>query len=140
VHITVLGTGLAILPESPRWLIMKGRDEKAQRALARVLGQPIDSPQVHEEYAEIASNLHHERAIGATSYLDCFRNGAGRNALRMWTGIWLQALQQLSGIVSPVQRPLHLRTLISDLRTQNFIFCQSQIVSRTVGNLLTYLL
>lgn len=79
---------------------MKGRDEKAQQALARVLGQPADSSAVHEEYAEIASNLHHERAIGATSYLDCFKSGAGRNALRVWTGIALQGLQQLTGIVS----------------------------------------
>lgn len=73
----VLGGGLAILPESPRYLIMKGRDEAAQRALSRILGAPLDSPQVHEEYAEIAANLHHERAVGATSYLACFRNGPG---------------------------------------------------------------
>lgn len=56
---------------------MKGRDEAAQKSLSRILGAPLDSPQVHEEYAEIAANLHHERAIGATSYLACFQNGAG---------------------------------------------------------------
>ncbi|ORY49729.1 general substrate transporter [Leucosporidium creatinivorum] len=94
----ILGGGLAILPESPRYLIMKGRDEAAQKALSRILGAPMDSPQVHEEYAEIAANLHHERAVGATSYLACFQNGAGRNGLRMWTGIGIQALQQLTGI------------------------------------------
>ena len=98
VWAAILATGLALFPESPRYLIMKGHEEKAQRALSRILGQPVDSPEVMEEYAEIASNLHHERALGATSYLDCFRNNEGRNGLRMWTGIGVQALQQLTGV------------------------------------------
>ncbi|KAI5475107.1 hypothetical protein MNV49_001932 [Pseudohyphozyma bogoriensis] len=80
------------------WYIMKGRDEDAYRSLARILSSEIDSPVVREEFAEIAANLHHERAVGATSYLDCFRSGPGRNSLRMWTGIGLQSLQQLTGI------------------------------------------
>lgn len=64
---------------------MKGRDEQAQRALSRILGAPMDSAQVHEEYAEIAANLHHERAVGATSYLACFRNGPGTSTAELAT-------------------------------------------------------
>jgi len=52
---------------------MKGRDEQARRSLARVLRNDPDSQQVNEELAEIAANLHHERSIGSTSYIDCFR-------------------------------------------------------------------
>lgn len=76
------------------------------KSLSRILGAPIDSAQVNEEFAEIAANLHHERAIGATSYLDCFRNGPGRNRLRTLTGMGIQALQQLTGKSS-------LRSLVS---------------------------
>ncbi|GAA6064441.1 hypothetical protein JCM10212_000140 [Sporobolomyces blumeae] len=94
----ILGGGLAILPESPRYLLMKGRDEQARRSLARVFKTDPDSQEVNEELAEIAANLHHERASGKAGYIDCFRSGPGRNALRTWTGIGIQALQQLSGI------------------------------------------
>ncbi|GAA5871792.1 hypothetical protein JCM16303_000865 [Sporobolomyces ruberrimus] len=94
----ILVIGLAILPESPRYLLMKGRDEKARKALSRVLRADPDSAMVNEELAEIAANIHHERSLGNASYIDCFRGGPGRNATRTWTGIGLQALQQLTGI------------------------------------------
>ncbi|GAA5914181.1 sugar porter family MFS transporter [Sporobolomyces salmoneus] len=94
----ILVVGLVILPESPRWLLLKGRDEKARKALSRVLQADPDSQEVNEELAEIAANIHHERSLGNGGYIDCFRGGPGRNALRTWTGIGLQALQQLTGI------------------------------------------
>ncbi|KAK4054318.1 Plasma membrane low glucose sensor [Microbotryomycetes sp. JL221] len=94
----ILGGGMMLLPESPRWLLMRGKEEKAQAAIARIMNKALDSPEVNEEYAEIAANLHHERAVGATSYLACFTMGPGKNAQRTLTGCALQALQQLSGI------------------------------------------
>ena len=116
----ILAGGLALLPEvslayyrcfattmlmlfvrqSPRWLIMRGRDEQAQKALAFLLASPIESEAVNAEFSEIAANLHHERSLGSISYIDCFRNGPARNGLRMWTGIGIQTLQQLTGVRS----------------------------------------
>ncbi|GAA95166.1 uncharacterized protein L969DRAFT_53148 [Mixia osmundae IAM 14324] len=98
VWAAILAGGMALLPESPRYLIMKGRDEAARRSLGRVLTADADSTEVNEEFADITAALQHEREIGATSYLDCFRSGEGRNALRSLTGIFLQAMQQLTGI------------------------------------------
>lgn len=88
-----------LLPESPRWLIMKGKDEQGRRALARLFRLPIDSPYVAEEFANIAANVHHESTMGDISYFTMlFRSDSQRLPLRVWTGSALQALQQLSGI------------------------------------------
>ena len=94
----ILAGGMTFLPESPRYLIKKGKYEKARRNLARVLRADIDSAEVKGEYDEIEANLRHEESLGQTSYIDCFRNGPGRNRLRVLTGIFLQAWQQLTGI------------------------------------------
>ena len=77
---------------------MKGKEEKAHRALARLLRQPADSHTVQVYYSEVSANLAHELSIGETSYLACFRSGEAKNAKRVWTGIGIQALQQLTGV------------------------------------------
>jgi SP family sugar:H+ symporter-like MFS transporter len=94
----ILAGGMCFLPESPRYLIKRGRFEQARKNLARVLRTDIDSAEVKADYEEIEANLHHEQGVGQTGYLDCFRNGPGRNRLRVLTGIFLQAWQQLTGI------------------------------------------
>merc|ERR1711939_1035290 len=93
-----LGIGLVFLPESPRWLIMKGKEAKAHKALSKLLRVPQDSHIVTSQYAEVASNLHHERSIGTDSYAACFKSGEAKVRKRVLTGIAIQALQQLSGI------------------------------------------
>jgi len=95
----ILGVGLIFLPESPRWLLVRGKDERARRSLSRLFRLPVDSPQVNEEYANIAANVHHESQMGKVSYAKLlFKSDEGRLPLRVWTGCALQALQQLSGI------------------------------------------
>jgi hypothetical protein len=86
------------LPESPRYLVKKGKNEQARINLGRVLRADIDSAEVKAELEEIEANLRHEQSVGQTSYIDCFKNGPGRNRLRVLTGIFLQAWQQLTGI------------------------------------------
>jgi len=74
----ILGTGLFILPESPRFFVKKGELEKAAQALASVRGQPIDSDYIQDELAEIIANHEYEQhMIPQTSYLagwtNCFK-------------------------------------------------------------------
>ncbi|GAA5845837.1 hypothetical protein JCM9279_002392 [Rhodotorula babjevae] len=95
----ILAIGLFFLPESPRWLLVTGRDERARTSLARLFRLPENSPYVAEEYANIAANVHHESTLGKMSYTRLlFKSDEQRLPLRVWTGCALQALQQLSGI------------------------------------------
>jgi sugar porter (SP) family MFS transporter len=94
----VLGGGMLFLPESPRYLLYKGRIDDAKRALARLTSRPADSPAVDAECTEITLALEVERQAGGATYMDCFRSGETRNSLRTWTGIMIQAWQQLTGI------------------------------------------
>ncbi|KAG1843306.1 monosaccharide importer [Suillus subalutaceus] len=94
----ILSGGIALLPESPRFLMHKGREDEARRALARFMTMPPESPEVELELDEIATALAADRAIGQGTYMDCFRNNESKNGLRTWTGIWLQGWQQLTGI------------------------------------------
>ncbi|KAE9398530.1 MFS monosaccharide transporter [Gymnopus androsaceus JB14] len=94
----VLSTGMIILPESPRWLMKKGKETAAAKALSRLMSLPASDPEVESELAEIKVSLDNERALGNTSYLDCFRSGHNKLALRTWTGMAIQGWQQLTGI------------------------------------------
>ncbi|KAG5219666.1 MFS monosaccharide transporter [Salix suchowensis] len=94
----ILAGGMSYLPESPRWLIKRGRDADAARSLARLTSLSPSDPVVENELDEIRANLEAERALGESSYVDCFRMGNNKIALRTLTGIFIQAWQQLTGI------------------------------------------
>ena len=81
-----------MLPESPRYLLLKGREDQARVSLGRLLSRPADSPEVEEQRLEIMTALQEELKNGAGTYADCFRNTENRNALRTWTGIMIQGV------------------------------------------------
>lgn len=91
----VLIVGMLILPETPRYLIKRGRMDKSAKALGRIRRLPPQHPAVQDELAEIQANHEFEMSIGKSSYLDCFRGGMRKRQL---TGMGIQALQQLTGI------------------------------------------
>ncbi|TFK33277.1 monosaccharide importer [Crucibulum laeve] len=94
----ILGGGMILLPESPRFLLYKGREHSARLALGRLLQKPAESAEVEAECLEISAALEVERASGTATYIDCFRNNENKYGLRTWTGIMLQGWQQLTGI------------------------------------------
>jgi len=68
--IVILTTPL--LPESPRWLLKKGRTEDARQALSALEGVPEDDLQVRIDIKEIQESL---AITGQGRFADCFKNG-----------------------------------------------------------------
>ncbi|KAK3487850.1 uncharacterized protein B0T23DRAFT_216214 [Neurospora hispaniola] len=102
----ILGTGLFILPESPRYHVMKGQLQSAAKSLAYVRGQPIESEYIKDELAEIVANHEYEmQVVPQTSYIGswvaCFHGSLRKgnsNIRRIILGCGLQMWQQLTGI------------------------------------------
>ncbi|CUM67322.1 uncharacterized protein PRCAT00005015001 [Priceomyces carsonii] len=102
----ILGVGLFLLPESPRYYVKKDNLNKARNVLSRLRGQPEDSDYITDELAEIVANNEIEKKlIPQDNYFDswfaCFtgglRNPAG-NLRRTILGVFLQMMQQFTGI------------------------------------------
>ncbi|PHH86447.1 hypothetical protein CDD83_10248 [Cordyceps sp. RAO-2017] len=102
----ILGGGLMLLPDSPRYFVKKGQVQKAMRSLARIRGQPESSDYVQGELAEIIANEEYERAlIPSTSWFgswaSCFKGSlfqAKSNLRRTILGTSLQMMQQWTGV------------------------------------------
>jgi SP family sugar:H+ symporter-like MFS transporter len=90
----ILVVGMLILPETPRFLIRQGKYEAAAKSLSRLRRLDVNHPSMVEELNEIRANHEYEVALGAATYLECFRPPLRK---RLLTGIALQALQQLTG-------------------------------------------
>ncbi|XP_043922139.1 proton myo-inositol cotransporter [Protopterus annectens] len=122
--------GFLFLPESPRWLIQKGKTQKARRVLSQIRGnQNID-----EEYETIKNSIEEEQKEGGTGPViwRMLTHPPTRRALIVGCG--LQMFQQLSGIntvmyysatilqMSGVQKVTLAIWLAAVLAFVNFIF------------------
>ncbi|KAH6634544.1 putative transporter protein [Chaetomium sp. MPI-SDFR-AT-0129] len=102
----ILGVGLFILPESPRFHVMKGMINAAAYDLSLVRGQSIDSEYIKDELAEIVANHEYEmQVIPQTSYIGswmaCFQGSLSKgnsNLRRTILASGVQMMQQLTGV------------------------------------------
>jgi len=102
----ILGTGLFLLPESPRYYVKKGNLEKATHVLTRLRGEPEGSEYIQQELAEIVANHEYEMSVipqGGyfSTWASCFTGGFSNpssNIRRTLLGISLQMMQQWTGI------------------------------------------
>ncbi|ODQ77028.1 hypothetical protein BABINDRAFT_42429 [Babjeviella inositovora NRRL Y-12698] len=97
------------LPESPRWLMKRGRVEDARRVFAALEGCDIHSEFVEAEILDVSNSLKEEEAEVVAQGGDAsmsafanmkimFRQGKHKNFHRVMLGVWSQIMQQITGI------------------------------------------
>ncbi|KAG8626216.1 hypothetical protein KVT40_005161 [Elsinoe batatas] len=83
------------LPESPRWLVLKGHDEEALDVLCALSDLPPEDPKIKSEFQAVKDTVE-EMSQGRFS--DCFKMNRNRNFHRTALGYVNQMFQQISGI------------------------------------------
>jgi SP family sugar:H+ symporter-like MFS transporter len=89
---TVFLLSLMAIPESPRFLVVKERHDKAHAVLSRLFGHDHATQKVAEIKASIAAHVHRPRLS------DLYDKAKGRIRPIVWVGIGLAVFQQLVGI------------------------------------------
>lgn len=82
------------LPESPRWLALKGRDDEALRVLAALSDLDPEDQVVQDEFKAVKDTVF-EMQKG--SFTDAFKTNRNRNLHRTILGYVNQTFQQISG-------------------------------------------
>lgn len=91
VPATIFLVALFFIPESPRFLVTKGRNEDAENVLGRLFGDSFASRKVGEIRTSIAQD--HEPRLS-----DLIDKASGKVRTIVWVGIGLAVFQQLVGI------------------------------------------
>ncbi|KAF7128288.1 hypothetical protein CNMCM5793_002830 [Aspergillus hiratsukae] len=93
----ILGIGIVFFPESPRYNCRHGRIDQAKSTMSKLYGVPQNHRVILEELGEIEGQLEAESASkgGWHGWVEMFQGP--RMPYRIFLGIVLQALQQLTG-------------------------------------------
>ncbi|KAI0470576.1 general substrate transporter [Xylariaceae sp. FL0804] len=83
------------LPESPRWLALKGRDGEALRVLCALSDLPSDDPRVRAEFKAVRDTV---IEMSKGGFKDCLKMNRSRNLHRTILAYVNQMFQQISGI------------------------------------------
>jgi len=83
------------LPESPRWLILKGREDEALDVLCALSDLPPDNPIIKSEFTAVKDTV---LEMSSGRFADCFKMNRNRNFHRTALAYVNQMFQQISGI------------------------------------------
>ena len=81
------------LPESPRWLVLKGREDEALEVLGALSDLPVTDKKIEAEF-QAMKDVTAEMAQG--SFRDCFKMNKNRNFHRTVLAYVNQMFQQVS--------------------------------------------
>ncbi|KAL2207026.1 general substrate transporter [Sarocladium strictum] len=91
----ILGGGILLLPESPRFAFLKGREEEARQTIAKLAGVDTNAVSVRAEISEIREKVQEMKEGAQTKWYEVFTGP--RMLYRLMLGILLQSGQQLTG-------------------------------------------
>ncbi len=94
VPATMLFTGMLLLPNSPRWLVMRDRVDEAREVLKRV--RDPEDPATEQELQEIVTAVEEDRRRPQQSLAKALTSPLARTILTV--GIGLGIFQQITGI------------------------------------------
>lgn len=87
--------GLLVFPESPRWLLLTGKEVKARKAFARYYNSTPESSEVSTQVQQVQTTIEAERLLASTTnWTEIFRHGSIRRTL---TAAYPTSAASLSG-------------------------------------------
>lgn len=86
---------VSFMPESPRWLLLKAREQEAIKVLSALNEMPEDHEDIRRELLQIKNAVKH---MAGTSASGVFSNGEYRYFQRVALAVLLQIMQQFTGV------------------------------------------
>lgn len=63
----ILGVGIFMFPESPRWLLLKGKEEAARKSFGKFYGKDPKSDEITAQIRDVERHVELEKALGSTT-------------------------------------------------------------------------